>query len=297
MIIGIDIGGTNFRIGAIDQDNKIYNFKKIYIDDVLKTGDVLKDIENIIKDNFKDINIDAIAIGIPGTLDVERKVIVQVPNVKGMNNLNAVEYLNNVFNVPVFLEKDVNMLINYDVYINNIDIKGIVVAFYYGTGIGNSIMINGEILVGKDGAAGEVGHIPVDGCDIECGCGNIGCLEAIAGGKYLAKLNKEKYSNTDISDMFIVHSNENDIKQMIDRMAMGLATEINILNPNKIIIGGGIINMKNFPKDYYLKKLKEHTRKPYPSESLDIIFTNDNEQAGVIGACMYAKKFINKPNS
>lgn len=293
MIIGIDIGGTNFRIGALDENKNVHGFNKIYVKDVLKSGDILKDITNIIKDNFSNERIDAIAIGVPGTLDVDRKVIVQVPNIKGMDNLHAVEYLNKELNIPVFLERDVNMIINYDIYNNNIDTSGIVCAVYYGTGIGNAIMINGDLLIGKNGAAGELGHIPVDGCNEECGCGNYGCIEAVAGGKYLNKL-CNKYNDCHISEIFSKHASEPEIIEFVDRMASALATEINILNPNKIIVGGGIINMKDFPIDLYSKLLSKHVRKPYPLKDLDIVYTKDNEMAGVIGACIYALNMMQK---
>lgn len=294
MIIGIDIGGTNFRIGALDENNNVHNFRKIYIDDVFKSGDILLDIKNIIKEMFCEIKIDAIAIGIPGTLDVSRKTIVQVPNIKGMDNLKVVDYLNKEFNVPVFIEKDVNMLINYDLYDNHVDNEGIIIAIYYGTGIGNAIMINKQIHIGKDGSAGEIGHIPVDGSEELCGCGNKGCMEAVAGGKYLAKLREEKYPNTNIADMFVEHKDSKELIKFVDRMAMTLATEINILNPDKIIVGGGIINMKEFPKELFISKLKEHTRKPLPCETLDITFAKDNEQSGVIGSCLYARNKMMK---
>lgn len=292
MIVGIDIGGTNFRIGALDNNNNIQGFSKAYVNDVLKSGDVLLDIANFIESNFSNKKIDAIAIGIPGTLDVERKRIVQVPNVEGMNNLDAVKYLENKFNVPVYLEKDVNMIINYDIYTNKINTDGIICAIYYGTGIGNAIMVNGNVLIGKNGAAGEIGHIPVDGCNEVCGCGNVGCMEAVAGGKYLKKLNDEYYKDCHISEIFTKHKNDEKIIQFIDRMAMALATEINIINPDKIIVGGGIINMENFPLDIFNEKIKLHVRKPLPLNDLDIIYTEDNEKAGVIGACLYASRIL-----
>lgn len=292
MIVGIDIGGTNFRIGALDKKDEIHNFKKIYVKDVLTNDDVLFDIKTIIKNNFNNIKIDAISIGVPGTLDVNRQTIVQVPNVIGMDNLNIVDYLSKEFNVPVYIEKDVNMLINYDLYKYNIDTKGVVVAFYFGTGIGNAIMIDGKIYIGKDGAAGEVGHIPVDGNKEICGCGNIGCAESVAGGKYLSKLCNEVFTGTDIVNIFSYHNDSHEIKQFVDRMSQTLATEINILNPNRIIIGGGVINMKDFPIELFMDKLREHTRKPYPLNNLDITFAKDDDKAGVIGACLYAKKQI-----
>lgn len=290
MIVGIDIGGTNFRIGALDSNNNIVNFKKISVKDIFKSGDILEDIKNVISNHFKDIKIDGIGIGIPGTLDLERKIIVQVPNIIGMDNLPAKEYLEKEFNVPVYLERDVNMLINYDLFKKNIKQEGTIVAVYYGTGIGNAIMINGEIYIGKDGSAGELGHIPVDGQNEECGCGNLGCMEALAGGKYLVKLCNEEFKGTHISEVFTKHKDHELIKQFIDRMASSLATEINIINPHKIIIGGGIVNMKDFPQDLFLKQLKLHTRKPYPCNNLDIVFSDDDEKAGVIGSCLYVKR-------
>ena len=289
MIIGIDIGGTNSRIGGLDNNDKIVNFRKVAVKDVLKSGDVLLDIKNMIIDNFDINTIEAISIGIPGTIDINRKVIVQVPNVKGMNNLNIVEYLNSEFNVPVFIEKDVNMLVQYDLNKYHIDTRGIVVAVYYRTGIGNSILINGNVLIGKDGAAGEIGHIPVDNCNIECGCGNYGCLEAVAGGKYLAKLCENKFPDCHISKVFVKHGDDEEIKEFIDRMSQGLCSEINILNPNEVIVGGGIINMEGFPLDYFKKCVNKHTRKPLPLDNLNIIFVDDNEQKGTIGACLYAR--------
>ena len=122
-----------------------------------------------------------------------------------------------------------------------------------------------------------------------CGCGNLGCMEELAGGKYLARICESEFNDTHISEMFLKHNNHPLIQEFIDRMACALATEINILNPNTIIIGGGIINMEGFPKDYYLEKLKQHTRKPHPCNNLNLIFTNDDEMAGVIGSCLYVK--------
>lgn len=293
MIIGIDIGGTNFRIGGLDENNNIVNFKKVKVNDVLKSEDVLLDIKNMILENFDIKAIEAISIGIPGTIDLQRKKIIQVPNVKGMNNLDIVEYLNLQFNVPIFIERDVNMLIQYDLDKYHIDTKGIVIGVYYGTGIGNSILINGNVLIGKDGAAGEIGHIPVDNCMQECGCGNIGCIEAVAGGKYLAKLCESKFPDCHISEVFVSHSDDEQIKEFVDRMSQAICSEINILNPDEVIVGGGIINMNCFPLEYFKECINKHTRKPLPLNNLNIIFVDDNEQKGTIGACLFAKRKLN----
>lgn len=86
-----------------------------------------------------------------------------------------------------------------------------------------------------------------------CGCGNKGCLENIDAGKYLVKFCKEVYKDTKIEDIFMLHGEDLQIKEFIDSVAVAVTTEINILNPDYIIVGGGVLNMKHFSK----KELEE----------------------------------------
>ena len=148
--------------------------------------------------------------------------------------------------------------------------------------------MDGVPLLGRNGTAGELGHIPVDGSEVPCGCGNTGCIESVAGGKYLARLSRERYPDTDISQIFRKHGNEPLLKQFVDRMAIAAATEINILDPDYILIGGGVPNMDGFPQDFLLERIICRVRKPCPAEGIQIVFTGDTEEKGVAGAAFYA---------
>ena len=292
-IIGIDIGGTNFRIGAVDKEGNITMFRKIPVRSVFQSGQPLVDLGEYLKSYIKELKeetlrITAISIGFPATLDRERQRVLQAPNISFMENLPVVETLTEILKIPVFIERDVTMALYYDMKKFELPESEVISGFYIGTGIGNAIFINGRPLTGKNGSAGELGHIPVDGSDIICGCGNIGCIESLAGGLYLAKLQKNNYPETPIGNLFTEHGKEFLLTQYIDRVAMAIATEINILNPDYNLVGGGVPAMPDFPQDLLLERILLHTRKPYPAEDLNVIFTGDRPEKCVVGAAYYA---------
>ena len=288
-IISIDIGGTHFRIGAVGEGGKISDFRKLPVKQVFRTQKPINDLIAYLKDYCKCHSPKALSISFPATLDAERKVVLQAPNVEYMQMLPIVDRLSSEFLLPVFIERDVTMALYYDCHHFNLPKEGIICGFYFGTGVGNAISINGIPLIGKDGTAGELGHIPVDGCDLPCGCGNTGCIEAVAGGKYLSYLQKTVFPDISISDLFAKHRSHPLLHQFVDRMAMAVATEINILNPHHILIGGGIPAMSDFPRGELVARIRFHTRKPLPAEDLSILFTEDPEEKSVIGAAIYAR--------
>jgi len=115
-------------------------------------------------------------------------------------------------------------------------------------------------------------------------------MENIAGGKYLASLQKQRYPQVDIGDMFLTLGDEPLLRQFIDRMAAAVATEINILDPDHVLIGGGIVSMNGFPRKALSDRIIAHTRKPYPAGNLEILYTEDNPEKSVIGAAYYARQ-------
>lgn len=291
-IIGIDIGGTNFRIGAVGKDGIISNFKKIPVWQIFNTQEPLLDLTMCLKNYCQGMAVEAVSIGFPATLDKNRKTVLQAPNVPFMENLPVVEVLSESLQVPVLIERDVTMALYHDLKENEIPPHGVVVGIYFGTGIGNAICINGVPLAGCHGTAGELGHIPVDGSDLICGCGNMGCIENLAAGKYLAHLCETVYPQTPIGSLFLEHGNEALLTQFVDRMAIAVAAEVNILDPEYILIGGGIPAMTGFPQEQLVDRIRAHARKPYPANDLHIIFTGDEDAKSVIGAAIYARSML-----
>lgn len=262
------------------------DFRKLPVGQVLSSGEPLGDLTAFLKAYCAGTDVQAVAIGFPATLDAARETVLQAPNVPGMEDLPVVEVLREELGIPVFIERDVVMSLCYDCRALDIPRQGIVCGFYFGTGVGNAISVNGVPLVGKHGTAGELGHIPVDGNELECGCGNRGCMETVAGGKYLAHLCRTVYPDTHISDLFVQHGDEPLLTQFVDRMAMAVATEINILDPDHILIGGGVPSMNGFPRDLLVDRIYYHARKPYPAKDLNLRFVEDGEEKSVVGAAL-----------
>lgn len=293
LVLGIDIGGTNFRVGLVNSSGKVVSYK-VESSNVLEAGE--KDsLENLVKyiEEFLSYNLDGvlggIAIGFPSTVSKDKRMVYSTPNLglKGFENMDISDYIGNKIHVPVFINRDVNFLLAYDLTIMNLNKKSITLGFYIGTGFGNSIYINDEFLDGKNGVAGELGHIPTLNVKTLCGCGNEGCAEVYASGTALRKINEEFFPDTFIGDIFVKHRDDDRIRQYVDGLTIPIATEINIFDPDNIIIGGGIPAMKGFPRSYLEKCIKHHTRKPYPSENLNILYSNNRQECGVIGAALY----------
>lgn len=294
MIIGIDIGGTNFRIGAVDRKNRVLNFSRRPVSSVLKGGDAIKELATFIEEYMRELGgeVEAVAIGFPAPLDKARKTVLKAPNLPQLENLPVSDELSIGLGIPVLIERDVNMLLAHDMKKYGIPTSGVVCAFYFGTGIGNAIFINGSPYVGRSGAAGELGHIPLDGSDEPCGCGLHGCLENFAGGKYLVRLREESYPDTPMGELFVRHGGEPPLLQFVDRMAQAVSTELTILDPNHVLIGGGVPAMKGFPLSYLNERIAAHTKNSFSSEDLEALYVEENEEKGVLGAAIYCRSKI-----
>ena len=293
-ILGIDIGGTNFRIGLVSESYTVEDFKKIP-SSTLQHGDFIENLAKEIKeyiDKYKD-EIAGVGIGFPSCVSKDKKYVYSTPNMKNLDNVNVTDKLSEIINIPVYINKDVNLLILDDIKKHNMREDKVILGFYIGTGFGNAIYINGQTLEGKNGVAGELGHIPVMGSNDVCSCGNPGCIEIYASGKNLQKILKENFNDVIIDDIFEKYSENEIIKKYIETLALPIATEINIFDPDHIIIAGGVPMMKGFPKDYLIECIYKYTRKPYPADNLDIIFSEHDQKSGVLGAAHYIRAQLN----
>lgn len=126
----------------------------------------------------------------------------------------------------------------------------------------------------------------------QCGCGNLGCSECYASGWKLVQIKDKCFPETTMDELFVKHSNSHILREYVDAIACVACSEINILNPDSIIFGGGVINMDGFPKDLLEERLYVHARKPYPAENLDIKYSVDKPDNGVKGAIIFAKSLI-----
>lgn len=298
-VIGIDIGGTNLRIGTVTRDGRLEYFEQkssaaLVSDDAIeKLGKEIKEYINRYKLEEK---VEAIAIGVPSIVSKDKSFIYSTPNLKGIENLDLGNLLSTYLHIPVFIDRDVNFLLLNDIQLYELDPKRnkTILGFYIGTGFGNAVYVNGRIHVGKNGVAGELGHIPLYGINEYCTCGNIGCSETRCSGRYLQELIKNHFPETFIEDVFEKHGDDPIIQEYVKTLSIPIVTEINILDPDYIILAGGVVFMKAFPKELLLSEIKKRTRKPYPANNLEFIFTEHTQRSGVLGSAAYVFGEIEK---
>ena len=285
--IGVDIGGTNLRIGCVDKNSNLSNFVQIPQQTVL-TGDSPANLACFIMDYIQEYGVsDSVAgvcVGFPAPIDKSRTVVLNAPNISGFNGVNVISILQKYFDIPVFIEKDTNLLLIYDIIRYDLPGDDTIIACYIGTGFGNAIMIDGKLLIGHNGSAGELGHVPAWDCEHECSCGSIGCVEHLAAGKYLTRIRNEYYPDTDISMLFAEHGNDDLLIEYIKHLAIPIVTEVNIIDPSILILGGGVLSMPMFPREKLIESIKHYVRTPLAEEKLKFIFSESDQENGVIGA-------------
>ena len=293
--VGIDIGGTSLRIGLVDAQGCAHHVERVPQRQVLtEAGEsaTLARLADFVKDHLRRCvpgeAVAAMCVGVPATIDAARQTVLSAPNVPALSGLNIPGGLGALLPFPVYLEKDVNVLLAYDMHRFALDPAQTIVACYVGTGLGNAIMMNGRLLRGDHGVAGELGHIPVKDFDGLCGCGNRGCMEMLAGGRWLAHLRETHWPGTPIEQLFVAHAQEPLLAEYLDIVGQAIAIEVNILDPTTVIVGGGVPSMPGFPTDALSQRIRVHTRKPLPEAALQLRFSQDDGGNGATGAGLIA---------
>ena len=289
-VLGLDIGGTNVRMGLVDRSYKAHCVEVVSSRAMSGSGNTIKALTDSIRDylerNAGDKEIIAVSAGFPSVIDRDRKKIFSSTNLTGIDGVDVPNEFFKALNIKTVIEHDAYYLLLYDMISNKIETEGAVMGIYFGAGLGNAMYINGRPYIGKHGTACELGHLAVPGGTRKCSCGNIGCIEMYSCGKALERIAEEKYPETKLSDIFLMHADDAEMDSFVDHMAIAVSAELNIMDPDCMFIGGGLVNMKGFPKEKLLSYVYEHTRKPYPADDLNIKFSDNFPEKGIIGAAM-----------
>lgn len=288
-VLGIDIGGTNIRLGMVDSNLDVSEFEKASSAGI-QGPDAPKLLAKFIKDYAVRHNVspDCVSIGFPSSLDIPRRRLICTPNMTGFDDIEIVDVMSDLLGVRVLAERDVNLLFRYDKKVMNLPDEGFIVGVYVGTGIGNVISCSGRIVLGSNGGAADLGHVATFASKRVCGCGNVGCVETVVSGGRLREIRDRLYPDTGMGDLFKLHASDGALREFVDNMAIAAAMEVSILDPEYLIMGGGVIFMDGFPREYFERKLRDVIRKPFPSENLRIRYSADTATSGVIGAYLYA---------
>ncbi len=306
--IGIDLGGTKILIALVDRDTgKVLEHvkKKTKKDKGPKNiiRKMLDGIDELIEKSGKTLDeISSIGVGAAGQIDRKNGIIIAAANLD-CYDLNLKKILTEKFNLPVYVGNDVEIAtIGEQKFGAGKDCKDFVCVFV-GTGVGSAIVKDGKIITGATGTAGEIGHIIVDLNGRQCSCGAHGCLEAYASRSAIEKriegaLKKGRKScildyletGKSISSSMIEKSIEREdelvlqcVTEASEYLSGGIASIINFINPELIILGGGLIEAVDY---FYQKTIKKAKAKslPVPAEKIQFKKAMLGDYSGVIGA-------------
>jgi len=314
-VVGVDLGGTKIITGVFDVDGVMLS--RIYCLTLAHEGPtkVINRINGTIdqaieKAGLKRDQIDVIGVAAPGPIDINRGLVIRAPNLPRWSNVPLPAIITEEFNLPVFLLNDANAAAlgehRYGAGRGVDDLIYITVS----TGIGGGIIIAGELYDGIDGCAAEIGHMimMIDGPT--CNCGRKGCFEALASGTAIARMARERMAFGETSIMCALAGNIIDnitsetvyeaarkgdtlaldvIHTAASYLGIGLANLVNIINPQMIILGGGVTKMGAILLGPARKSMKANAFKP-PVNTVRIVRPALGMDAGIFGAAEYVKQ-------
>ncbi|MSS73438.1 MAG: ROK family protein [Candidatus Latescibacteria bacterium] len=314
LVVGIDLGGTKILAAAVDAQGKILGRAKRSTDSEDGPPAVLNRMadcarEAVARADRSLSDVRAVGIGAPGPLDSDKGIVIFAPNLSGWKNVPVRAALEKTLRKPVFLENDVNVgTLGEHVLGAGKGIRDLV-GIFVGTGIGGGVILNGQLHRGLNGTAGEIGHMIIQIGGPRCGCGNRGCLEALASRTAIARdiaaaIRNGKKSKLGGKDLDPSDLKSSDIAKALeegDRVAVkviqraakaigiGIVNIIHVLNPEMIVLGGGAMAFG----DHILPVVRKTVEKrvlPLAGDHIQIVPAKLADDSGVLGAAVLARQ-------
>lgn len=313
MIIGVDIGGTTVKIGMINNGGEILKKWEIPTNTLNAGESIVGDVWHSINNELTASKIDkstilGIGVGAPGFIDASDGFIFEAVNI-GWKEFDLTNQLRKMSGLPVFLENDANIAVLGENWRGAGKQVRNLIAITLGTGVGGGIIVNGSILNGENGMAGEIGHITIDPNGAPCNCGRLGCLETIASATGIVRQAMDKIAenpNSKIAD-FVQRNgavttkdifnlaNTGDslsvgiIKNTADALGMVIANMGVIVNPASVLIGGGVSKAGDQLIGEITKAFEKYAL-PRVVEACEIKIAQLGNDAGIIGAAFLVKQ-------
>lgn len=302
-IVSVDLGGTNLKVALLDlkyriKDKKVLSTKRLIKKEALILA-IIDSINKTLENNrLNKANILGVGLGLPGPIDTERGIVHFFPNIPGWKEVDLKRILERKLKLPVFLDNDANMMSLAEYKLGAAQGSKYAVCLTLGTGVGAGIVIADRLYRGASNASGEIGHIPINERGPICNCGGRACLETYIGNNKILREAKRVFKrNISLEELSRLAKRKN--KQALDiwlevgrRLGIALVGVVNLLNPDCIVIGGGVANAGKMLFD----KVKEVISKQAMSvqaRGVKIVKAKLGSDAGLIGAAIFVKENIN----
>lgn len=297
MNIGVDLGGTNIRVAVIDEQGIIKEEFGSLTDVSNGPQAAIEKMITMIQSLQEKHPIQSVGIGAPGPLDAKRGIIIEPPNLPGWQNVELTKMIKSVIRIPVFLENDANAAALAEALIGAGQDAESVFYITVSTGIGGGFVYNGKLISGAQGNCGEIGNMIVDPNAIGAPGLNNGALEALASGTAIGKKGASIFGpGHGTKEVFRLAQEGNQeanaiVDEALDYLAIGIANIIHTLNPEIIVLGGGVMKSKNLMFNPLKEKLLPLL---YPSlrPHLKLKLASLDQKAGVVGAAMVPGQYL-----
>lgn len=307
--IGIDLGGTNIAAGIVTEKGEILYKKSIPTSADRPQKDILNDIiilcELLCMEHGIDWNeISSIGIAVPGGVDVEEGKIMFTPNIPFSGLMISEALSHKLHGKSVNVINDANAATLAEVSAGAAKGASNAVMITIGTGIGGGIVINGKIYTGVNGLAGEIGHMKVEEGGFHCGCGRYGCFETVASASALVHMTEQEIhicknsgEHTIMADEKVINARtvftahklhdaaaKRVLERYTDDLANGIASLINIFQPEVFVIGGGVSGQGQYLIDMLQPKVDRAVYGGYVDKKTKLCTALCGNDAGIIGA-------------
>ncbi|WP_245680579.1 ROK family protein [Bacillus marinisedimentorum] len=287
--IGVDIGGTNVRAALVDEKGTIIKEVNRKTESSKGPDFILDKIADMIREVKQAHPITGIGIGSPGPLDPFSGIILDPPNLPALHNTEITSIFEKEFAVPVILDNDANAAALAEAKAGAGQGHDSVVYITVSTGIGAGIVLDGKVVRGAQGNAGEIGNMIVLPGGLKQSNLNAGSLEAMSSGTAIAREGKNRLGLTGgAEEVFELARQGNNqateiIGEAMNYLSIGIANVMHTVNPDIFVLGGGVMEQK----DMVLPMVREQTAEYlYASMQVDLKIEHAalGTKAGVIGA-------------
>lgn len=305
-ILVAELGATGFSVAASDLSGNLLDHSYVYIDVSKGPAAVLTLVEksfDALINKFKLKNLWGIGIGVPGPVEFANGIPVSPPIMPGWDKYPIRTRFSDKYHVPVWVDNDVNLMALGEHALRKDSITNELIFVKVGSGIGAGILTHGQLHRGAQGCAGDIGHIALSANNEPCRCGNLGCIEAVAGGLALVRdaeiaasngesiyLSKLKKNQNKLLIQDVIAGSLNGDRWCVERIIKAgndigtvLATLVNFHNPSLIVIGGSVSDAG----DKLLASIREtvlNRSLPLATRDLQIRISEYPKQAGLAGA-------------
>lgn len=307
VVLAGDIGATHTRVAITDLAGRVLVERTEDLAVAAGPDVVLGWVEHAFDGLLDEIGRDpagvrGVGVGLPGPVEFATGRPVNPPIMPGWNMHPVGARLSQRFGAPALVDNDVNIMALGEHWTNWRD-RDFLFFVKIGTGIGSGIVAGGRVHRGADGAAGDIGHIHVpDHDDVVCRCGNVGCLEAIAGGgamaTTLASRGLPTSTGRDVVDQVL--AGQRDAVRLVRQAGLSiggvLASCVNLLNPGVIVLGGDVANAGE-PLLAGIREVVYKRSLPLATGRLQIALSELGDEAGIIGAAVMVLETVLAPQA